>query len=165
MAETKSEKREAQLRHAEELVRRLIAEAVLFNYDVSERIGMSARDMQVLHLLQLEGPMPAGRLAELTRLTTGTVTGIIDRLESAGLARRGPDPADRRRVIVSLDAARVAEKLMPFYAGQGELLESTLRSCTGAERKVIIGFLERLVAGAVEQGARAPAEAEGTSPA
>ena len=36
MAEAKSEKREAQPRHAEELVRRLIAEAVLFNYDVSD---------------------------------------------------------------------------------------------------------------------------------
>jgi DNA-binding MarR family transcriptional regulator len=44
--------------------------------------------------------MPAGRLAELTGLTTGAVTTLIDRLEDAGLASREPDPADRRRVIV-----------------------------------------------------------------
>lgn len=46
------------------------------------------------------GAMPAGRLAELTGLTTRAVTGIIDRLEQAGYVRRTNDPKDRRRTIV-----------------------------------------------------------------
>jgi DNA-binding MarR family transcriptional regulator len=44
--------------------------------------------------------MPAGRLGELTGLTTGAVTGIIDRLEEGGYARRTYDLRDRRRTIV-----------------------------------------------------------------
>ena len=44
--------------------------------------------------------MPAGRIAELTGLTTGAVTGIIDCLEKAGYVRRANDPNDRRRTIV-----------------------------------------------------------------
>jgi DNA-binding MarR family transcriptional regulator len=44
--------------------------------------------------------MPAGRLAELTGLTTGAVTGVIDRLERAGYVRRTNDPKDRRKTIV-----------------------------------------------------------------
>jgi DNA-binding MarR family transcriptional regulator len=44
--------------------------------------------------------MPAGRLAELTGLTTGAVTGIIDRLEKAGYVRRVNDPKDRRITII-----------------------------------------------------------------
>jgi len=44
--------------------------------------------------------MPAGRLADLTGLTTGAVTGIIDRLEKAGYVRRVNDPRDRRITII-----------------------------------------------------------------
>jgi DNA-binding MarR family transcriptional regulator len=43
--------------------------------------------------------MPTGRLAELTGLTTGAVTGIIDRLEKAGYVRVN-DPKDRRITII-----------------------------------------------------------------
>ncbi|PWU81523.1 MAG: hypothetical protein DLM72_06535 [Candidatus Nitrosopolaris wilkensis] len=46
------------------------------------------------------GAVPAGKLAELTGLTTGAVTAIIDRLEEAGYVRRTGDPKDRRRTIV-----------------------------------------------------------------
>jgi DNA-binding MarR family transcriptional regulator len=41
-------------------------------------------------------------LADLTGLTTGAVTGIIDRLEQAGFTRREKDPLDSRRVIVRI---------------------------------------------------------------
>ena len=48
------------------------------------------------------GPLTAGRLAELTGLTTAAITTVLDRLERAGYARRVHDAADRRRVIVEL---------------------------------------------------------------
>jgi DNA-binding MarR family transcriptional regulator len=47
------------------------------------------------------GPSTAGALARATRLTTGAITSVIDRLEKAGLVKRGPDPRDRRKVIVT----------------------------------------------------------------
>jgi DNA-binding MarR family transcriptional regulator len=44
--------------------------------------------------------MPAGKLGELTGLTTGAITGMIDRLEKVGYVRRTKDPKDRRKTIV-----------------------------------------------------------------
>lgn len=75
---------------------------------VAERLGLAATDVDVLRLLADEGAMAVGRIGELTSLTTGATTRLIDRLEQAGYVRREPDPADRRRVIVAPVAERVA---------------------------------------------------------
>ena len=48
------------------------------------------------------GAMTAGNLTEMSGLTTGAVTGVVDRLESRGYARRVDNPEDRRSVIISL---------------------------------------------------------------
>jgi len=66
------------------------------------RIGMTDTDMQVIDSLDSAGPMTAGQLADLTGLTTGAITGMLNRLEEAGLVRRERDPNDGRRVIVRL---------------------------------------------------------------
>ncbi len=66
------------------------------------RIGITVTDMQVIDVLNLTGPMTAGQLADLTGLTTGAITGMLNRLEEAGLVRRERDPSDGRRVIVRL---------------------------------------------------------------
>src|SRR5262249_50272810 len=66
------------------------------------RSGMTVTDMQVIDSLAATGPTTAGQLAELTGLTTGAITGMLNRLEEAGLVRRERDPADGRRVIVQL---------------------------------------------------------------
>jgi DNA-binding MarR family transcriptional regulator len=63
---------------------------------------MAVTDIQVLDLLDLSSPSTAGQLAELTGLTTGAITRILDRLEKAGLVRRARDPNDGRKVIVHL---------------------------------------------------------------
>jgi DNA-binding MarR family transcriptional regulator len=68
------------------------------------RIGVTVTDMQVIESLASTGPMTAGQLAELTGLTTGAITGMLNRLEEAGLVRRERDPEDGRRVIVQLAA-------------------------------------------------------------
>jgi DNA-binding MarR family transcriptional regulator len=66
------------------------------------RIGMTVTDMQVMDILESTGPTTAGQLADLTGLTTGAITGMLNRLEEAGLVRRERDPNDGRRVIVRL---------------------------------------------------------------
>ena len=80
---------------------RLIAGVVLHNQVVAQRIGLGGSDSQFVSLLNVHGPLTAGRLAELSGLTTGTVTGVIDRLERAGYVRRHRDESDRRRVLVA----------------------------------------------------------------
>lgn len=89
-------------------------QGVILSQLVAEKSGLSPTDVETLGLLQQEGPVTAGRLAQLTGLTTGAVTRMIDRLETAKYVRRRDDPADRRRVVVELDRARLKE-FEPFY--------------------------------------------------
>src|SRR3954463_12178382 len=74
---------------------------VLLHSAIASKSGINVTDMQCINLLQLQGPMTPGRLAEAMFLTPGgAITAVIDRLEKAGLVRRRRDEADRRRVIV-----------------------------------------------------------------
>jgi len=65
-------------------------------------MGINRTDGRCLDIIDREAPVPAGRLAEASGLTTAAVTAVIDRLEKAGYARRLADPNDRRRVLVEL---------------------------------------------------------------
>jgi len=107
-------------------VRRLITSAILFNHKVAEQVGLGSSDSQFISLLQFHGPLTPGQLATLSGLRTGTVTGVIDRLEQAGYTRRDRAPDDRRKVIVSLNDDVVNEKMASHYAGQADALVATL---------------------------------------
>jgi DNA-binding MarR family transcriptional regulator len=76
------------------------AELVLLSQSVADRLKINVTDLQCLAVVSSAGAMTAGQIAEATGLTTGAITGVIDRLEKAGLVRREDDPADRRRVMV-----------------------------------------------------------------
>jgi DNA-binding MarR family transcriptional regulator len=67
-----------------------------------QKLGINRTDGRCLDIVQNFGPMTAGRLAELSGLTTAAVTSVLDRLEKAGYARRVRDENDRRQVIVEL---------------------------------------------------------------
>src|SRR5437763_16142420 len=81
---------------------------------ICQLLGINRTDARCLDILDERGRMNAGDLAEASRLTTGAITAVIDRLERAGLARRVPDPADRRRVLVepTPKAYQIAAELM-----------------------------------------------------
>ena len=104
-----------------ELVREVLAgfqrtsgQGVVLSQLIAEKSGLSPTDVETLGFLEQEGPITAGRLADLSGLTTGAVTRLIDRLEAAKYVRRRDDPADRRRVVVELNRARLKE-FGPFY--------------------------------------------------
>jgi DNA-binding MarR family transcriptional regulator len=85
---------------------------------VARRVGLSASELLAMDLISRDGHVTAGQLARELRLTTGAVTGLIDRLERAGFARRAADPGDRRRVLVMATARerRVGELYDPLAA-------------------------------------------------
>ncbi|MGH2686105.1 MAG: MarR family winged helix-turn-helix transcriptional regulator [Actinomycetota bacterium] len=93
----------------EELIRE-VADAVreygsaneTFDAVASVRLGVNRTDMQVLDLVDRQGPVTAGSIAEGTHLTTGAVTAVIDRLEKKGFVRRRSDKGDRRKVWVEV---------------------------------------------------------------
>ncbi|AZP19554.1 MarR family winged helix-turn-helix transcriptional regulator [Streptomyces aquilus] len=91
--------------------RRYMASYALFNQAVADHLGLHPTDLQCLNLLTLEGgPVTTGRIAELTGLTTGSATRLVDRLERAGYVVRERDVVDRRRVLVTT----VPEKIVEF---------------------------------------------------
>ena len=88
-------------------LRRVNLQGSLFGQTVAIRFGLSESDIEALEVLIDSGAATAGKLSDLTGLTTGAVTRVIDRLEQAGYVRRVPDPTDRRRVIVELVPERM----------------------------------------------------------
>jgi DNA-binding MarR family transcriptional regulator len=84
----------------------------------ADRLGLHSTDWGCVLLLDeaLPEPLTAGQLAELRGLTTGAVTGVLDRLESAGFVRRERDAVDRRRVIVRLVPEAMAG-IRPMFDG------------------------------------------------
>jgi DNA-binding MarR family transcriptional regulator len=104
-------------------------ETILFHQALADVLGFHITDHRCMHFLHTYGAMRAGRLAELTGLTTAAVTGIIDRLEEAGYVRRANDPKDRRRTIVEPVRNRKLERKLekiftPFHERMHKLLSS-----------------------------------------
>ena len=74
-----------------------------FDDAAHDALGLNRTDVRCLDILEREGGrLTAGALAKESGLTTAAVTGIIDRLEAKGYARRLRDDSDRRRVFVAL---------------------------------------------------------------
>jgi DNA-binding MarR family transcriptional regulator len=120
-------------------VRRMTAQSVLISQAVSERFGLSSSDLECLDLALLSGGATAGEFAKVTGLTTGAITGVIDRLERAGYVRRERDPADRRKVIVRARPA-MTRRIAPLYDSlQREMtaIWSTQRRAARADRRLL----------------------------
>ncbi|MFE9928010.1 MarR family transcriptional regulator [Streptomyces sp. NPDC005533] len=121
-----------------------VALGIVGQQEVAQRLGLNVTDLTCLgHILGAgDTPLAAGDLAELVDLTTGAVTGVLNRLERAGYARRRPDPTDRRRVRVVAEpaaAARVVAVYQPFYDRLGALFADY----TPDEIAVIADWFER----------------------
>src|SRR6266540_2135715 len=121
-------------------VRRSQSATDRFDQAVADAIGLNRTDMRCLDVIDREGPIPAGRLADATGLTTGAITTVLDRLERAGHARRVRDAGDRRRVLVELtpEARRHANS---FYAEQVALGESLYQRYTEEQLELLLGFV------------------------
>ncbi|MET9232293.1 MarR family transcriptional regulator [Lentzea sp. NPDC003310] len=115
---------------------------VMFHARVAEQMGLSATDEKCLDLaMRAEGPLTAGRIAELSGLSTGAVTGVIDRLERAGYVRRVRDPHDRRKVLVEVTVGDVDKFGEPFEKARDSLVE-VMEHFDGAELDVIERYLK-----------------------
>src|SRR6185437_5384251 len=101
-------------------MRRVSSQAVMFSQAVAMRLSINPTDLECLGIIGETGALTAGQLAELTGLTTGAITGVIDRLEKAGFVRRAQDPDDRRRVIVQPLPEVAEERISPLFDSIGE---------------------------------------------
>ncbi len=125
---------------------RLSTATVLFHTAVADRLGINVTDVKCFSLIRQAGPMTAGELAERTGLTTGAITGVIDRLEKAGLVRRGRDVTDRRRVIIELiDNPEHEQMLMQLYGPMGNAVSALVASYSKAEQAVLLDFITKAI--------------------
>jgi DNA-binding MarR family transcriptional regulator len=112
-----------------------------FDGVAAEQLGVNETDLRCLNIIENSGALGAGELATRAGLTRGAVTGVIDRLERAGFARRVFDSGDRRRVSVRVTPAfyRSAERIWGPVAADWH---ATLgRRFTSAELELIAAFL------------------------
>jgi DNA-binding MarR family transcriptional regulator len=112
---------------------------VVFSAAAADRVGISARDLECLDFIVMKGRVTAGELAALTGLTTGAVTGLIDRLEKAGLAKRERDERDRRKVHVRT-LPRVEQDIAPLYAGLQARMRTLMLSLSDRDIDRMLAF-------------------------
>ncbi len=107
---------------------------------VIELLGVNRTDSRCIDILEQHGRMSAGRLADLSGLSTGAVTAVVDRLERAGYARRVPDSSDRRRVMVELTER--AQQLIWDLMGQPmrEAARPVMERYSDAELELLLAF-------------------------
>jgi DNA-binding MarR family transcriptional regulator len=118
------------------------AQGVLFSQTVAARLGIAATDLECLDIIGLKGPMAAGQLAAATGLTTGAVTGIIDRLEAAGFAGRHRDPVDRRKVIIEPLPA-VERRIVPLFSSLQQAMAADLAGYGDDQLAFLVEFFKR----------------------
>ena len=129
-------------RPSELLGREFSTAIVMFHEAVGRLMGLSAVERKCIDVLRRLGPVTAGTIAEHTGLTTGAVTGLMDRLEKAGYVRRERDPNDRRKVVVHLLPNEQLDTLLAKAFGPfGEDMAKIAARYTPAEHRAIADWI------------------------
>lgn len=112
---------------------------------IAQKAGLPGTDHKYLGFLIVKGQMTAGELAALTGLTSGAVTGLVDRFEKKKLVKRQFDAKDRRKVIIVPNIKAIMALLEPLFTEFGNRSEELIASFSGKEMKVIEAYLSRSV--------------------
>ena len=102
-------------------VRKFTRSSVMLKHVIAQKAGLHVTDAECIDFLMEMGPSTAGALAKATRLTTGAMTNVIDRLERSGFVKRNPDPKDRRKVVVSYIPQKKAGMTADYASLAGEV--------------------------------------------
>jgi DNA-binding MarR family transcriptional regulator len=128
-------------------LRRMSAQGVLLSEAVARRVGLSGSDLECLDFIVMAGAqaITPSELAAATGLTSGAITGLVDRLEQAKFVRREPDPTDRRKlrlVAIEENVRRISE----HYEGLGQRAEALWSGFTEQELQTVLKFVRQTVA-------------------
>ena len=137
---SRAKSRAALMQELEHAVRKSSALGVIFGQTVANAVGISGSDLECLDFLNIEGRVTAGRLAELTGLTTGAITGLVDRMEKAGLVRRERDEEDRRKVYIAI-VPEALGKIASYYAPLQKAVTKNWEGYSDAELKLLLRFM------------------------
>jgi len=109
-------------------------------------LGATQQQWAVLDILNDAGPggMPLSELGKQLDVTKGNITGLVDRMERDGLAKRKDDPRDRRviRANITAKGKKVLRDIQPVKDQWGERL---FAGFTSREKKELNELLLRLM--------------------
>jgi DNA-binding MarR family transcriptional regulator len=119
--------------------------SIIFRELVAQQLGISASDGECLAYIAESGLVTAGDLARFTGLTTGAITGVIRRLEIAGLVKAERDSMDRRKVVVrpQNDRLKQSERLYASYTKA--VFDQIYSNYSLNELKTIAGYYRKMV--------------------
>jgi DNA-binding MarR family transcriptional regulator len=140
--------------------RAMSAATVMFHTTVAARQGLSATEEKALDLLERFGPLTAGELSKRSGLAPASVTGLINRLEGKGFARRIAHPSDRRSILVEVDADRVYAGMAPLFADWAGSLEELYAGYSDEQLELILHFLTEVARRQREATARLTSDAD-----
>ncbi|MGK6352590.1 MarR family winged helix-turn-helix transcriptional regulator [Parapedobacter sp. DT-150] len=120
-------------------------ESIQLHELIARKAGFSATDHKYLGFFVQKGSLTAGELADLTGLTTGAVTGLIDRFEKKKFVKRQLDPNDRRKVIIVPDSNKIIQHLEPYYKKFQDETENLFASYSTAEIEIIESYFEKAI--------------------
>jgi DNA-binding MarR family transcriptional regulator len=113
----------------------------MLDHAIADYVGLDRTAYRCLDILEREGPMTAGRLAQRARLSPGAMTALLDRLEERGFAQRTRDTEDRRRVLVEV-TPELRRRATELY-GTPEEGASALADYSDVQLEFLIDFLRR----------------------
>ena len=123
-------------------LRRITRSMDLHSRSLVQTHGLTGPQATLLNSLT-GGPMTAGELANRINLSQGTVTDILNRLETRGLVYRQRDNADKRRVIVSLThlGDEIVTNSLPLMQA---LIAERLKELPEWEQSQLLAALQRI---------------------
>ncbi|WP_220191580.1 MarR family winged helix-turn-helix transcriptional regulator [Ktedonospora formicarum] len=134
-----------------ELLRELISEmqrstdvSTFFLHFVAAQTGIHVTDMKVLSLIERLGPLNASRIADLSGLTTGAITFVLDRLEKLGYARRVRSAKDRRVVLMEINSEALEDKIGKYFMRMAEVTTEAATQLTDEQLSLIVHFTQKL---------------------
>jgi DNA-binding MarR family transcriptional regulator len=112
---------------------------------IGRKAGLPGTDHKYLGFLMQKGQMTAGELSNLTGLTTGAVTGLIDRLEKKRLVKRVFAENDRRKVFIEPNTKRIMTLLQPLYKEFRSSTEKLLALFSNKELKTLEAYFLKAI--------------------
>jgi len=134
-----------------DLGRRTSTQTVFLHQAIAQGIGLNATDTKCVDLILTHpaGSMTAGQLSDMTGLTSGAITHILDRLEKRHIVERVRDTQDRRRIFVRVNLKSL-EPLMPQYDAIGKAYVDLVDQYSDRELQLICDYMEKVAAVATE---------------
>lgn len=118
---------------------------VIHTNAIADKIGLSATEFEAVDIITNNQPVSAGQLASFCGLTTGAVTGLVDRLERAGFVRRKSDPTDRRRVLLEhVHVPQIEDEVRQLYQPISVAYDTLLSKYTPEQLEFLLEYTNTL---------------------